>query len=436
MKKLFIFLALWCVLACERSTLITVQAPDSATEAISSSASLEEQIGKMAYTHMKLHMDNLDPLAYFSPQQATLMRKALDSLETSGVQSADVFLASLSRSARINASAALNLRTYLGDVSKHFSAISTTSWDEENKWFTAKQDQIRSRTDLDQATKTNLLVIGAVMKYSTKAILESMPRVDSQPGARIAIDGGCLQELSECASANVVNYIGFAAGLGSAAGPMGTLYGAVAGAVIGLARSVHSCSCNQSTPCGYPRAVTTPYVCYNSGSGLDIRVLGYGDNPSGFELEIWDNPQRSGLPLASPIQAVANGNVFHVSDSDIQGKRLIYVRPVTNCNGDLKYAPDMLEININKLGTPDFVVTGPQNPTRGSQVTVYAVGPYTDGYNLQWYTPPYYGQIISTNGAYNSALVQINPGGGYGYVSASLTTACATLTERYEYSAQ
>ncbi|WP_288423045.1 hypothetical protein, partial [uncultured Spirosoma sp.] len=87
----------------------------------------------------------------------------------------------------------------------------------------------------------------------------------------------------------------------------------------------------------------------------------------------------------------------------------------------------------DELGKPAFSLTGPTNPVRGSQISVSFFGPYSE--NLQWYTPPYYATILSTHYAYGATL-KLSGNPGYGYVTATSSSPCGSLTKWFEWSAQ
>lgn len=217
-------------------------------------------------------------------------------------------------------------------------------------WFIQQEDNTKSRDDLTIDQKHSLLKYQIVMHFALKAYLDGIPApVNSSNGRQLA---SCSIK-GDCVGANVATYAGLGALI---AEPIGGAIGALFGALV----SIKTCrDCPDQSTCYYPHYVSTDPVCYNPSYGLDFQLADYGNTSNGFGLEVWDNPDRSGLPLLNPRVI---SDKIHINNASLNGNTVIYVRPITNCGGGTEQmAPSLVRIDLTELGRPNIIINGPTN---------------------------------------------------------------------------
>lgn len=424
MKKLSILIVMVTMFACEKS-LVTEETPLIAIDGVKSNTKAEDEIGNMVYNHIRLHSGSLSPYTYASTEQAKELKSAFDALKANPDVDMNALLTRSSKSARMSNLLSTSIQKYSEEGPKYFARLAQPNIKEIDSWFANQQNVTRNRVDITPDERNTLLMLQSVTKYAIKAYIESIPLPQGSQNARAAADEGCIQQISQCAVGNIFKYAGYGTTIaGAVGGGPGSIVGAIAGAIV----SFDVCKCNQETPCSYPKAVTTPYVCYNPNAGINIRVLGYGDNANGFELEVWNNPDRQGAMLANPLQSSGTGNVFNLSDAIIQSNRVIYVRPVTNCNGDQKFAPEMVKFDLNELGKPNFQLTGPTTVSKGENATYSIIGYGVDTANWSIISYGATGTPVTSPGSTGNYSLYWGYNSGTAVLQVSGSSSCGTRT--------
>jgi hypothetical protein len=352
-----------------------------------------------------------------SPDQAATLKKAFTELKESGITDPNQVLATSSKSGKISAVFINNLKQFNTTTHEYFSQVQESDFNAIDKWFKDQIEATKSRTDINDQDKNSLLVVQSVMRYGVKARLEAIPMPQSSKNGRaMAPDPGCISQVTQCVVNTLATYSGFGATVGGGAP------GAAVGLIIGSAVSLATCQCANPQPCQYPTSVIIPAQCLASGSNLQVRVAGYGENPSGFELEVWDTPDRQNR-LTAPLQDASQGNVFYVNSSTLQGRNKVYILPVTNCGGDRKYSPAIYEINLVELAQPQATLYGQSNVSVGSEIT-YGLSSGSNYTSIRW-------EIFSTNvgtiisqDQYSVRVRWTRPIGSPNAVYAKLRNAC------------
>ncbi|RZK30650.1 MAG: hypothetical protein EOO61_18995 [Hymenobacter sp.] len=158
--------------------------------------------------------------------------------------------------------------------------------------------------------------------------------------------------------------------------------------------------------------------------------MGYGENPSGFELEVWDTPDRQNR-LTAPLQDASQGNVFYVNSSTLQGRNKVYILPVTNCGGDRKYSPAIYEVNLVDLAQPIATLYGQSSVSVGSEV-VYTLNAFNYT-NIRWELfSNNVGTIISQD-TYSVRVRWTRPIGSPNAVYAKISNACTNGEVTFSY---
>lgn len=375
MKKSLTLMALIAMLACERS-IITDPSSTSNPTPTAQIISQEDQVGQFVYNQIRLHSD-VDPYSYVSSDQAKALKTTFADLRTSGIKDPNLALSNASKSARISATMNTHLRQFNTNTLEYFAKLQAVDIPTIDNWFSNQLKAIQARSDISQDDQANLLIIQSAVRYAIKARLESisMPYVNESKNARaMSIDWGCIASEAQCVANTILTYAGYGATIGGIASPPATAPGTIVGVIVGSLVSIGTCQCQANTqPCQYPTRLVIPPQCLASGNNLQVRLAGYGENPNGFELEVWDTPDRQ-VRLTAPLQDASQGNVFYLQASTLQDRQKVYMRPVTNCGtGDLKYSPAMVEVDLVKLAQPQAAIVGQTDVSVSSTPITYSI---------------------------------------------------------------
>lgn len=384
-----------------------------------------DDMGEFIYALVRRHSLHVDMYSILPAEIQKPFKAKIDSVKKAGIQPS-IFYWNKLLDARVISNKCFNALNQFDRNLKNYCNDPSVNVDGLDQWFKNSTIDVKRNTDLSFADKDFIIRHQTVVRYLIKAMIASIPQPVAVKGGRVAVSS-CIVTLIQCGVDTISSWSSVGAVIGSAfSASTGTIPGGIVGAVAGFFFSLFSCSCPDA-PCLAPNALSTPDVCYNQFNGITFDLAGFGNvDPTqnqGLELFIYSNSTLTNLL----VHKLSTSSSINVSDGDLQGNRVIYVRAASNCgsNGGLLYANAAEVFNLDVLGKPSFYVDGNTNPVVNSQVFYNIVGRNlnTVVWNIYTYGPTN-GTILSQNPS--GVNVQWNNASGFVHLVADATSPCGT----------
>ena len=360
-----------------------------------------EAAGQFLYKTIKYHSLHFDPYTLLPEKERTMLKVQIDSLKALKINNPNLIWEKGVKDGKIPRKVHEKLMKF------EESALAVINLnpnpDIVDKWFQDDIEKSKQDKDLSFDEKDFVVQHSTIMRYALKAYLEMNVPVKNQRNGKVT--ASCTIQMISCYWGNVSTYSGIGSFIGGGAGGIG-------GAVVGLFISFDSCTCEES--CSYPKFISTPDICYNQYSGLDILTGGFAQATNSL---FWEFANDQGIVF---LTRSSTNNVIHIYDSDLQGNQSFYVRVTAYCNGG-GYTTQYIRIDLNNLGKPSFFISGNSNPTVNSQ-QFYTIA----GRNLNTVTwgVGSIGQILTQNPS--GINVKWNST-GYAYLYANAQSNCGSV---------
>lgn len=377
-------------------------------------------LGEFVYKHLYNHALTEDPYNYLPEDKRTEFKARMDEVKTL-TEDIPFNHEKLWQDAYQKGQVSASLRDEMMALSARmriFFQVFTGRKSVES-WFEEQKSILADKKGLTLSDKRFLIQHLVVVQYGVRSLIDSYaPLANYNENAReSAVQASCSVQILNCTASNVSTYSGI--------GALFTLPGAIVGAIVGAYVSISTCQCSVEA-CRYPKYISTPDVCYNSNAGLDFYVAGLTSQTESILWEIYNSPNLAEANLI--WRERTNANKYHVPGSRIAGYSTIYMVAIGSCEGGA-YPTLTVQFNLNELGLPSIVVTGPTNVQVNPYSWVWYSATGRNLNNVTWgfstFSGGNLGEVMQpyNNGAWVRWLTP-----GYVRLTATATTPCGSAS--------